>query len=185
VNFVGKGGNLYDLGYELDGSYVAIKKHLSLTYLWNRIRVQGGAYGGTFLFDSASGSAQFLSWQDPNIVGTLKNYDEAADYLKQLSMTQDELETTIIGAIGDIESHDLPDAKGYKATVRHLIGYTDEMRQQLRDDVLATTLDDFHQMGEMLATLAENANVVVVGSPDALKAASEELGDILAIRNIN
>jgi hypothetical protein len=185
VNFVGKGGNLYDLGYDLDGSYVAIKKHLSLTYLWNRIRVQGGAYGGTFLFDSASGSAQFLSWQDPNIVGTLKNYDEAADYLKQLSMTQDELETTIIGAIGDIESHDLPDAKGFKATVRHLIGYTDEMRQQLRDDVLATTLDDFHHMGEMLAKLAENANVVVVGSPDALNAANEELGDILVIRSIN
>ena len=45
VNYVAKGANLYDVGYELDGSYAVITQYLSTTWLWERIRVQGGAYG--------------------------------------------------------------------------------------------------------------------------------------------
>ncbi len=46
VNYVGKGANLYDLGYEYDGSAEVITGYLRLAYLWEKIRVQGGAYGG-------------------------------------------------------------------------------------------------------------------------------------------
>ncbi|MBN1965508.1 MAG: insulinase family protein, partial [Anaerolineae bacterium] len=43
VNYVGKGANLYQLGYELDGSSLPVIKYLSMTWLWERVRVQGGA----------------------------------------------------------------------------------------------------------------------------------------------
>ena len=49
----------------------------------------------------------------------------------------------IIGTIGDIDSYQLPDSKGYTAFMRHVLGVTDEERQQRRDEILGTTIKDF------------------------------------------
>lgn len=49
----------------------------------------------------------------------------------------------IIGTIGDVDSYQLPDAKGYSALSRHLLGVTDEERQIRRDQILGTTPKDF------------------------------------------
>jgi len=185
VNFVGKGTNLYDLGYELHGSQAVILHHLNLDYMWNRIRVQGGAYGGSCTFDVNSGMAVFISWRDPNIVGTLNNYDDAANYLKNIQLSQAELEKAIIGTIGNLDGYDLPDAKGYKEMVRRLIGLSDAQRQQYRDEVFNTTLQDFHQFGEIMAQLADKGYVVVVGSPNAINAANEELNSLLNVMKID
>ena len=43
VNYVAKGANLYDLGYRLHGSSMVVNNLLSTTWLWERVRVQGGA----------------------------------------------------------------------------------------------------------------------------------------------
>ena len=50
VNYVGKAANLYDLGYEFDGSAEVITGYLRMAYLWEKIRVQGGAYGAFCVF---------------------------------------------------------------------------------------------------------------------------------------
>lgn len=49
----------------------------------------------------------------------------------------------IIGTIGDVDAYQLPDAKGYSALGRHLLGISDEERQQRRDQILSTSPKDF------------------------------------------
>ena len=46
VNYVGKGANLRALGFEMTGASSVVLKFLNTTYLWDKVRVQGGAYGG-------------------------------------------------------------------------------------------------------------------------------------------
>lgn len=53
VNYVGKAGNIYDTGYQLSGSAHVISKYIGNTWLWDRVRVSGGAYGGFCNFDIA------------------------------------------------------------------------------------------------------------------------------------
>merc|ERR1712039_427610 len=67
VNYVGKGGNLYASGYALHGSSLVISKFLGTTYLWDKVRVSGGAYGGFCRFDPRSGDFVYLSYRDPNL----------------------------------------------------------------------------------------------------------------------
>ena len=43
----------------------------------------------------------------------------------------------VIGCMGDVDSYLLPDAKGYQAMLRHLLGEDDEYRQKVRDQHLA------------------------------------------------
>ena len=179
VNYVGKGANLYKSGYELHGSAYVINKLLGTTWLWDRVRVSGGAYGGFSDFDSHSGMFSYLSYRDPNLLKTIANYDGTVEFLKDISLDKDELTKAIVGTMGDLDSYQLPDAKGYTALMRHLLKVKDEERQQRREEVLATTEKDFKKFGEVLeATRAPEARVCAVVSPDAAKAAMKERPDL-------
>jgi len=172
VNFVGKGANLYELGYQENGSVMVITQHLRATWLWDKIRVQGGAYGAMINFDRLSGVLTFLSYRDPNLLQTLEAYDQSAAFLKSLELDQQALTRAIIGAIGDLDVYLLPDAKGYTAMLRYLVGVNDELRQKLRDQVLSTSNADFHAFGEVLERIPGNESVVVLGPAGALEAAN-------------
>ncbi len=184
VNYVGKGAKLYDLGYELHGSVMVIQNFLGTAYLWERVRVQGGAYGGFGSFDRHSGIFSFLSYRDPNLLKTLDIYDAAADYLINLDLHRDELTKSIIGTIGSIDAYRLPDAKGYSALARHLINDNAETRQRIRDEVLGTTAADFKRFGETLKELNKNGLVVVLGSKDAIEAANVQRPEFLKVQKV-
>lgn len=175
VNYVGKGANLYDLGYEYDGSAEVVIGYLRMAYLWDKIRVQGGAYGAFSTFDDASGVFTFLSYRDPNVAATIENYDRAGAFLKSLDsarLNDNELTKAIIAAIGDLDAYQLPDAKGYTSMMRYLTGRTDEMRQKIREEVLSTNGEDFIAFGEALERAAQSEAVAVMGSQSALEGAN-------------
>jgi Zn-dependent M16 (insulinase) family peptidase len=178
VNYVGKGANLYDHGYEKDGSAEVIVGYLRMTHLWEKIRVQGGAYGAFAQFDDATGVFSFLSYRDPNIKATIENYDKAADFLKGLDasrLSDNELKKAIIAAIGDLDAYQLPDAKGYTSMMRYITGRTDTIRQKYREQVLSTNGEDFIGFGEVLEKVAKSDTVVVIGSQAALEGAKAGL----------
>jgi Zn-dependent M16 (insulinase) family peptidase len=173
VNYVGKGADLYKLGYVSHGSSEVIAHYLRSTWLWERVRVQGGAYGAYCLFHQHSGVLVFLSYRDPNLLGTLANYDQTSTFLREIDLSEDELVKGIIGAIGTIDAYQLPDAKGYSAMADILIGYTDEARQQHRTEVLNTTVEDFRAFAEILDKLNQAGQIVVLGAKDGLEAVNQ------------
>lgn len=187
VNYVGKGADLFKLGYSLHGSVQVILNFLRTTWLWERVRVQGGAYGGMVRFDIRSGVFTFLSYRDPNLLKTIENYDGTAKYLQEVNderLSQPELVKSIIGAIGELDAYLLPDAKGFTSLVRYLVGETDILRQQYRDQLLGTSLEDFRSFGAVLEKLNQAGKVVVVGSAEALQAANQEKDGWLTVQKL-
>jgi hypothetical protein len=173
VNYVGKGADVYALGYTFHGSVMAITKYLRTTWLWERVRMEGGAYGAHCLFDHRSGLLRFLSYRDPNLASTLDVYDGAAGFLSRLELSSEELTRAIIGAVSDLDAHQLPDAKGYTSMQRYLAGESDEFRQRLRDELLSTSPADFKAFADVLGGVAGGGRVVILGSRPALEAAAE------------
>jgi Zn-dependent M16 (insulinase) family peptidase len=187
VNYVGKGANLYRLGYDLDGSILVITKYLRATWLWERIRVQGGAYGGFILFDQRSGVLSFLSYRDPNLLATLENYNRTSSFLRQLDasrLNRAELTKTIIGTIGELDAYQLPDAKGFTSMARFLAGESDENRQRIRDQVLETSLEDFQAFAVTLDQVNEAGLVVVLGSQAAIEEANRQRPGWLQVQKV-
>jgi hypothetical protein len=181
VNYVAKGANLYDLGYTIHGSALVANHYLRSTYLYERVRLQGGAYGGFSVFDRQSGVFTYVSYRDPNLLGTLENYDNAAAFLSRLEIDEDELTRAIIGVIGELDAYQLPDAKGYTSLTRRLLGISDEERQRLRDEILGARLEHLRLFGEHLAQVNRRGQVVVLGSPEAIQAANAVKGDWLQV----
>jgi Zn-dependent M16 (insulinase) family peptidase len=126
----------------------------------------------------------FLSYRDPNLLGTLENFDQTAKFLKELDLSQEELTKSIIGAIGQMDAYQLPDAKGYTSMVRYLTGETDEIRQRRREEVLSATAADFRALGQVLEQVNKEGLVVVLGSKEAIEKANATRGDWLEVQKV-
>jgi Zn-dependent M16 (insulinase) family peptidase len=175
VNYVGKGARL---GQSLPcalGAAMVVVRYLRTAWLWEQVRVKGGAYGAFCLFDALTRGLTMVSYRDPHIRRTLEAFDAAARYLRELKLSEDELNKAVVGAIGELDTHLLPDAKGHTSLRRHLTGQDDAFRQQLREQVLATTARDFTVFAEALDHLVRQGRVVVMGGETALNQAEQEL----------
>jgi hypothetical protein len=171
VNYVGKGANLYREGYEFRGSNNVITGYLRTSWLWEKVRVQGGAYGGFCLFDRFSGIFTFISYRDPNLLKTVENYDGTAGFLKTASLGEDEIRKAIIGAIGELDSYLLPDAKGFVSMLRYLTSDSEEGRQKMRDQILSTTIEEFREFADVLENVNRAGIVKVIGSQTSIDSA--------------
>jgi hypothetical protein len=177
VSYVGKGGMLYSPGETVSGSTSVVSRFLRTGYLWDHVRVIGGAYGGFCQFDPKEGFFAYLSYRDPNLAKTLDVYDATADELEKsaelLAEDGDALATAIIGAVGDMDSVLSPDGKGWLALRRYISNETPEKRQQFRDEVLGTTADDFKAFADRLRQM-KDPSVAVVSSKAAFEAAKKQ-----------
>ncbi|KAL8210466.1 hypothetical protein R6Q57_004903 [Mikania cordata] len=182
VNYVGKAANIYDAGYQLRGSAYVIAKYISNTWLWDNIRVSGGAFGGFCDFNTRSGVLSFLSYRDPNLLKTLNVYDGTSDFLRQLEMDEDTLKKAIIGTIGDLDSYQLPDAKGYTSLLRYLSGVSEEERQMRREEVLSTRSSDFKKFADAVHTIKDKGVIVAVASEDHVNDANKECSNLFQVK---
>lgn len=184
VNYVGKGVDLKETGYEFKGSHLVVTRYLRNTYIWDKIRVQGGAYGGFINLDRFSKILSFVSYRDPNCVNTLRVYDDTANYLNKLDITDTEIEKAIIGTISVIDAYKLPDAKGLQALMRYIVGEDQKIRQKIRDEVLSCTKGDFRAFAEFVGTIKDKGVIVILGDENKIKEAVESGITIQNIWNI-
>lgn len=171
LNFVGKALNLYHLGEQRRGVAIVVNHYLDTTWIWDTIRTAGGAYGALSTFDPRLGTLCLLSHHDPHLSRTLTAFDQAATFLRTVSLSQAELVAMIVGAVGAAGS-DLPDQRALRALQRYLAGETQAQREQLLDEVLATRVDDVRAFAATLDHLAQHGRVVLIGAPDVLAAAA-------------
>lgn len=164
VNFVAKGARLFAPGTTPDGALGVVARFLKTGWLWDRIRVVGGAYGAFCSLSRLSGTMVFASYRDPNLAETLEVYDKTAEFLRGFTPGQDVVEKAILGRIGDLDSYELPDAKGFHALMDRLRGTTPEQEQLQRDQIFAVTAADFQRFGELLASFSSSGAVSILGS---------------------
>jgi hypothetical protein len=176
VNYVGKGISLVEHGIETKGWMSVVNQYIRTTWLWDRVRVQGGAYGGQLMFDSLGGTLAFVSYRDPNLLKTLEVYDQTATFLRAHIPNEHELTRCIIGTVSNLDAYQLPDAKGYSAMVRHLVN-TEATRQQWRDEVLNTKAEHFRTYADVLDLLRERGQVVVMGGVQGIENAIAAKGN--------
>ncbi|MGM0423495.1 MAG: insulinase family protein [Thermodesulfobacteriota bacterium] len=174
VNYVGKSLDLYGQGYSFHGSSLVANRYLRASWLWDKIRVQGGAYGAFSMLDRLSGILTLVSYRDPHILQTLQAFDSCAEFLAGSDFTQEEIDKAVVGAIGELDRYRLPDAKGMISLLRYLIGESREERQKLREEILATERQHFQDLGRSLQPLRDSGLIAVLGDKNKLEQAKEK-----------
>jgi Zn-dependent M16 (insulinase) family peptidase len=168
VQYVAKGFNFIRLGYSYSGILQVFRTIARYNYLWNRIRVQGGAYGALAGFER-NGNMFFASYRDPNLKETLEVYDEIYKYIEELNISHREMTKYIIGTVSRIDQPLTPYMKGERAIEYYLRKITKEDIQKEREEILGTDLNKLRELSDMLLELMKRNNYCVLGSEMKIK----------------
>lgn len=180
VQYVVKGANFRALGYEYTGSLKVVETILKYDYLWNKIRVQGGAYGALAQF-RRNGNMILGSYRDPNLAETVAVFNTTGDYLADFVVDEREMTKYIIGTMSGLETPLTPTMKGDAAAECYLRGITHDDLQRERTAILNTTQEDIHQAGELIRkAMAENC-LCVVGSEEKIRENEAMFGSIASL----
>ncbi len=169
IQFVGKGANIFDFGYEYDGHLEVVETLLNRDYLWNKVRVQGNAYGCFFGVDALSGNFCCLSYRDPKLADTIQVFDQIPAYLEKLQIDNTELERLIIATIGSLDAPRTPDQKGAIAFSRYLSQTRHADVQKHRDEVIGCRLKDLRSYAGLFRKFVDSGHICVVGSEEIIQ----------------
>ena len=156
-------GNFIKEGFSYSGSMFVLRNILGTDYLWNEVRVKGGAYGAMCGF-LTTGDAYFTSYRDPGLAGTFAIYESVADYLEQLELDDRELTQYIIGAFGAADQPLTAGAKGTRSLGAYLSKRTYEDLQRTRDEMRSTTNASLRALAGPVRAFVEQGNICVIGS---------------------
>ncbi|MGM0407893.1 MAG: insulinase family protein [Bacteroidota bacterium] len=169
VQYVIKGYDFKELGYEWDGKMRVLNQVMSRDYLQNKIRVMGGAYGGWARF-APSGNAFFASYRDPNLKETLENYDAAPEFLAGFDADETAMTRFIIGTISNIDRPTTASQRGWMAVNNYFTKSTKEELEQERNAILNTTLEDIKSYEKMIKDIMDQDVICVYGNDQKIKA---------------
>ena len=180
VQYVSKVGNFKKAGFSYCGTLRILKVILSYDYLWQNVRVKGGAYGcsGSFLRD---GNAYFSSYRDPNLEKTNEVYNAIPEYLRAFSADEREMTKYIIGTISDLDTPLTPAAKGQRSVSAYLMKVTDEDFKREREEVINATEDDIRKLADAMEAVLSQEYFCVIGNEEKIK---EQEGMFMEIKQL-
>ncbi|MGX7108642.1 insulinase family protein [Facklamia miroungae] len=162
VNYVGLATDV-DKKFAYSGVSKVLVNELNLGYLWNTIRVQGGAYGSGYGHDRL-GSLYMMSYRDPNIRQTVEAYLGVPDYVRNLDLSQSEILKNIIGSLSPLERPKSAHEKGVEAFTLHLTGLDHQMISQLKEEMIAVTNGQLQDLADGLDQSLQDYSLAVIGN---------------------
>lgn len=162
VNYVGAGTDALEI-FDYSGATNVLSSAIRFDYLWNEIRVKGGAYGSMYNH-RRNGSLAFGSYRDPNIQKTLDVYKNLPRYVENLSISEEELNKYIIGSISPLEQPKSAASKGLSALSRLKTGISAEDIIKLKEEILATESAELSTYAESIEKTLEDMAIVVIGN---------------------
>jgi Zn-dependent M16 (insulinase) family peptidase len=180
VQYVLQGANFKALGHDFSGHMLVLNNVMDSEWLHPQIRVKGGAYGGFGRF-SKNGEVYFASYRDPNLGETLENFAGTSSFVKNFEADSAEMTQFIIGTIATLDVPRTPSQKGKLAVRNYLTNYTASEHQQIRDEVLSTTLEDLHALVPMVTEVIGQNAYCVYGNQEKIQANKQLFDSVISI----
>lgn len=168
IQYVCRAGNFLKKGLPYTGALKVLKVMMGYEYLWNQVRVKGGAYGCMCNF-TRNGDGYFVSYRDPNLEKTVAVYEQAADFIKNYQADERTITQFIIGAISEMDTPMTPATKGSYSLAGYMTGLTQEQVQEERDELLSAGADTLQGLYRYVEAFMEEDCLCVVGNADKLK----------------
>ena len=164
-------------GAEYTGALQILKVILSYDYLWQNIRVKGGAYGCMSNFNRI-GEGYLISYRDPNLEKTMEIYEGVVDYLENFNVDDRDMNKFIIGTISNIDRPMNPAAKGSRSMNLYMNHVTEEMIREEREQILTAGQSDIRALSKVLRAMLDAEQICVIGSEEKIEECREMFGEV-------
>jgi Zn-dependent M16 (insulinase) family peptidase len=180
VQYVAKAFNFKEAEFDYTGSLQVLKTIVGFDYLWNKVRVQGGAYG-CFANFQWGGNTVFSSYRDPNIAETLDTYNKTGEFVQSFDADAREMTKYIIGTISELDSPLTPSMKGFIADEYYIRNISHALVQKERDEILKTNKEDIRKLSSIISEGMKKNYFCVLGNEEKIKANKDIFGSIINI----
>ena len=180
VGFAAKGTNGLVHGRRYHGSLPVLANVLNYQYLWNEIRVLGGAYGCGFL-GRDSGELCFYTYRDPRPGRSLDVFDEAAAFLRTFCKGNPDLTGHILASVSNLDPLLNTESRISVAEGRFFRGISREDVCRWYRQLLQTTPEDLLALLDTLEELRADQTVCVLAGNDLLAQCGERLTENLTL----
>jgi Zn-dependent M16 (insulinase) family peptidase len=159
-----------------ENAHEAVLAHFLTTgFLWERIRMAGGAYGAGAVSNGLEALFGFSSYRDPNTLSSLSSFREALEFASRIEPDADTFEKIVLGAAGKEDRPMAPGEKSFVALKRQLLGITDEQRQARRDALIECTPAELRAAAQSLLARFDRGATVIFTNPEAVQRDKESL----------
>ncbi|MCM1159678.1 MAG: insulinase family protein [Roseburia sp.] len=180
IQYVALAGNFLKKGLSYTGALKVLKVIMGYEYLWNNVRVKGGAYGCMSSFGK-SGDCYFVSYRDPNLEKTLQVYRQAAEFIRNFQADERTVTKFIIGALSELDAPKTPAAKGSRSMAAYLCQVALEEEQKERDELLAVDEQVIRSLAAYIEAFVDYDCICVVGNEEAI---SQNAGLFMEVENL-
>ena len=174
VGFAVRGTNLRLHGKAFTGSIPVLSNLLSYTYLWNEIRVQGGAYGCGFN-GRDNGDLFFYTYRDPQPDRSLNVMTGAVQFVRQFLKTEPDLTGFILSAVSTVDPLRSGTEKMTAGENRYFRRVTQAQTDARYRQLIETTPNDLLTLCDVLNEVTEDGVICVIASADQLEACKDTL----------
>ena len=181
VQYVARAGNFIDGGADYTGALQILKVILSYDYLWQNVRVKGGAYGCMSNFNRI-GEGYLISYRDPNLEKTIEVYKGVVNYLENFSVDDRDMNKFIIGTISNIDRPMNPAAKGNRSMNLYMNHVSEEMLRRERDEILDADQSDIRALAKVVRAVLEAELLCVIGSEEKIE---EQKGLFMEVKTLS
>ena len=180
VLYVCRAGNFKKKGLPYKGTLSVLRVMMGYEYLWQNVRVKGGAYGCMCSF-YRDGGCYFVSYRDPNLGQTIDVFEKAADFIANYEANERTMTQYIIGAVSELDTPLTASGKGRRSREYYMADMTQEMLQTARNEVLDATPEDIRGMAEYIRAFMSDDFLCVVGNEQKIR---EEKNKFMKIENL-
>lgn len=155
------------LGLDVTGAWAVAANALSYDYLWNEIRVKGGAYGCGF---RAAGERQtaFYTYRDPAIDPSIERVERAGAWLGRFEPDEAAFEGFIVSCVSGMDAPVKPYALTKRRNTTYLAGLDPHAREERRAQMLAATPGELRSLGTDVTRIAADSPTCVFGGRDVI-----------------
>ncbi len=165
ISYTACGENLEHFDTHFDGKLQVLSGLLSYSYLWNEIRVKGGAYGCAFGAGD-SGNLTFSSHQDPAPLESLQVYGRAGAFIEAFCQSPENLEKYIISTLSAYDPLCSAGKQGAIADSAYFTGLGYEARCARRQQILRLQKEDLLALVPLFKKLAQKRSLCLVCPED-------------------
>ena len=162
---------------EYSGSWLVASRALSYDYLWNEVRVKGGAYGCGFQ-TTRPGSTRFYSYRDPHIDETIARFKEAGSWLADFDPSESEMCGYVVSTTASFDAPQKTRELVRRQDGQFLSGYTPEMRKKVRDEILLTTTDAVREFSSLVTQTTSKNLICTFGNEEIIRSAKQDFNVI-------
>ena len=181
VQYVARMGNFKkdfpDYDGSADGAFAVFENIMNYEYLWEQIRVLGGAYGCGAMTNT-NGDVGFYSYRDPKLKETDTVYQKIAEYLENFDVDERKMRKFIIGAINNRDLPMNPFTESLWNFRVYITGIEKSVQERNRANILNAKKEDIQKLAKLVQSALTNGHLAVVGSAGAIEANKEMFDEI-------